>query len=75
MLNRNGNFNQPGRTYVFVVTQHACYRSTGPGSWICSGCSENDDDNVVTSPISAASASISAAWPDPYPANNPPMQE
>ncbi len=40
------------------------------------GCSENDDDNVVTSPISARERfDLQPLGPIPYPANNPPIQE
>ena len=40
------------------------------------GCSENDDNNVVTSPISARERfDLQPLGPIPYPANNPPMQE
>lgn len=40
------------------------------------GCSDDDDDNIVTSPISARERfDLQPLGPIPYPANNPPMQE
>ncbi len=40
------------------------------------GCSNDDDDNTVTSPVSARERfNLQPLGPIPYPANNPPMQE